>query len=179
MLRQAAAMVRLLAPVADDAWWYCWIVLMASMGWSEHLTQAAAKALARPFLRPSDQAEADAGAADVGIPVVAVAVAVADVNAPPLGIALALVLALALAYLKVFCASSSGRMLLFLRFLFLMWVLLFRGRDAAARTELRAADTCSTKANTSTTCSISSTGSIVRVEPSRRRFRVVMMIYDC
>jgi hypothetical protein len=129
MLRQAAAMVRLLllllAPTVDvaDAWWYCWSVLMASMGWSEHLTQAAAKALARPFLRPSDQAEAEAGvvdddAADAGVGVAVVADT--DTNAPPLGIAFVLALALGLAYLKLFCASSD-RMLCFL---LLLWFLL-------------------------------------------------------
>ncbi len=53
------------------------------------MTQAAAKALARPFLRPSDQAEAEAGV-DVDADAVDAAIgiaAVADTNAPPLGIA--------------------------------------------------------------------------------------------
>jgi hypothetical protein len=130
------------------------------MGWRLHLTQAAAMALARPFLRPSIHAEEDA--ADV----VADAVVVdADTNAPPLGIALA--------YLKLLllCVSSERRIGLFLCWILLL-VLLCRGRDAAASTELRAADTCSTKFKAANSARISSTGScrIVRVESRRQGF---------
>lgn len=133
------------------------------------MTQAAAMALARPFLRPSAQAEED----DVVVVVNAVVVdddaddfvdaADVDTNAPPLGIA----------YRKLlFCVSiSSDRVFLFL------WVLLFRGRDAAARSEPRAADTCSKQANTSTS-SISSTGSIVRGESRHRRLGMMDLQYS-